>query len=403
MSSRLQERPIPSVAPEQMSEMSMTGSCRRSRTVGIICHRFRSLGGMQTCLVELVSGLNAEGIIPSLIWDEPMDWGLLNAEHLETAHFPVRFAVSSPRLLRLPRSLAHRVDRVRRGFARLRLGEFDFIYSLEAGLERNFLSKGVVYTPGPQYVRVPAQSGVTTGKGTPGDAQRLKTSGGTYRCLQSVRYITIAEWLASEFRSQQGVTAEVVWPPARERSAVELQESRGGVLFLSRITWEKRPFEMIELARALPHETVTVAGSAFESGLLIEALKETCTREGLSNVQIVEDPSEDHVARLLARHRIFVYPGHWEHFGLVTVEAIWAGLLPIVHDSGGQREIVSLSELRFSDVAEMTAKVKWALSLPEACRLKLVERMKAAVLRSKPDKFREEMIGLMAGMPQGLK
>jgi glycosyltransferase involved in cell wall biosynthesis len=114
-------------------------------------------------------------------------------------------------------------------------------------------------------------------------------------------------------------------------------------------------------------------------------------------VEIVEDPTEDQVAGLMARHLVFVFPARWEHFGIVTVEAIRAGLLPIVHDSGGQREIVPTKELRFSTVREMVAIVRRAISWPENRRLQLIEQLQAAVLRSEPSRFRREMLGLMTG------
>jgi glycosyltransferase involved in cell wall biosynthesis len=375
----------------------MTSIVLKPMKVGIVCHRFQTLGGMQTCLVELVSGLNDAGIVPSLIWDEPMDWNVLNAGHLETRHFPVHFVLSSSLLKRLPRSLAVRLERLRRVLTPLPLGEFDFVYSFEAGMERNFGGNGVVYTPGPQYVQVPSQLSIPPRRRPRNRVHGFNTFGGLYRCFPSARYITIAQWLAREFHTQRGVMADVIWPPSRERKAPLSQQSRNGVLFLSRITTEKRPFEILELARSLPQETVTIAGGSFESAQLVESLRETCAEQGLSNVEIVEDPTEDQVAGLMARHLVFVFPARWEHFGIVTVEAIRAGLLPIVHDSGGQREIVPTKELRFSTVREMVAIVRRAISWPENRRLQLIEQLQAAVLRSEPSRFRREMLGLMTG------
>jgi len=38
-----------------------------------------------------------------------------------------------------------------------------------------------------------------------------------------------------------------------------------------------------------------------------------------------------------------------EPFGITTVQAIASGCIPVVHNSGGQKEIVPLEKLRFND------------------------------------------------------
>ena len=48
----------------------------------------------------------------------------------------------------------------------------------------------------------------------------------------------------------------------------------------------------------------------------------------------------------------FLHTMRDEPFGMSTVEAIAAGCIPVVHDSGGQREVVPLDHLRFRTVEE---------------------------------------------------
>jgi hypothetical protein len=43
--------------------------------VGIVARRYASPGGEQTCFMELIEGLNEMGIVPDIVWDEPLPCG----------------------------------------------------------------------------------------------------------------------------------------------------------------------------------------------------------------------------------------------------------------------------------------------------------------------------------------
>jgi glycogen synthase len=62
-----------------------------------------------------------------------------------------------------------------------------------------------------------------------------------------------------------------------------------------------------------------------------------------------------------------------EPFGISTVEAIAAGCVPIVHNSGGQREIVPFDDLRFNDKIEAVEKVKNLKNLNLAIKIKKMQ------------------------------
>ncbi len=122
--------------------------------------------------------------------------------------------------------------------------------------------------------------------------------------------------------------------------------------------------------------------------------------EGLGNVALVENPSEAEVAGLLVSHEFFVFPAHWEHFGIVTVEAILAGLLPLVHDTGGQREIVPDESLRFLSDEDLLDRARRVLRLTPAERAGLVGRLKRHAERGTPDRFRDIMLAKVREVPR---
>jgi hypothetical protein len=66
-------------------------------------------------------------------------------------------------------------------------------------------------------------------------------------------------------------------------------------------------------------------------------------------VIFLPNASDAQVKEEFSRARFYVFPAVNEHFGMTTPEAIAGGAIPFVHDSGGQREIVPIEQLRFSD------------------------------------------------------
>jgi glycosyltransferase involved in cell wall biosynthesis len=76
----------------------------------------------------------------------------------------------------------------------------------------------------------------------------------------------------------------------------------------------------------------------------------------LPNVDIAE------AKRRLWTSKVFLSTAESEPFGITVAEAVAAGCLPLVYDSGGPREIVPFPVLRFSSVLEAKIKLRSALS-----------------------------------------
>jgi alpha-1,2-mannosyltransferase len=62
------------------------------------------------------------------------------------------------------------------------------------------------------------------------------------------------------------------------------------------------------------------------------------TRMGLDNVKLYRGISFDELLELYARATVFLHAMKNEHFGIAVVEAMAAGLIPVVHRSGGPWE-----------------------------------------------------------------
>src|SRR6266568_4762702 len=59
-----------------------------------------------------------------------------------------------------------------------------------------------------------------------------------------------------------------------------------------------------------------------------------------TNGRVIVNPNKEMYQETLAKSRIYLHLMRGEHFGITIVESMSAGCVPVVHDSGGPREIV---------------------------------------------------------------
>jgi glycosyltransferase involved in cell wall biosynthesis len=370
--------------------------------IGIIAHRFECLGGIQTIFLELIEGLNDAGVVPEVVWDEPQDWSTLGNPDVRTTFGGGKLVISSKTLRSLPPRLAGRLRPWSVRHARLRLGRYDFVYCFEAGVK---MPKGVpnlCWIAGPGYLRLPGDRVDQRRFWKPGEIKMTVN-----HLVQPLvkpdkysSYVTHSEYIAEMIQERLGFKPPVIWPPARSRTLPAAPADRAGFLFLSRFEEFKRADAILKLAKAFPEQRFTLAGAVVgEDHKYVARLRRRIASEGLANVAIVENPSETQVAGLLTSHVMFVFPARWEHFGIVTVEAIQAGLLPLVHDTGGQREIVPCESLRFLSDEDLIARARYALQMSQAERSGLVRNLQRHTERGTPRRFRELMLQKIRDVP----
>jgi len=370
--------------------------------VGIVAHRFACLGGIQTLILELVAGLNELGIVPEFVWDEPQDWHVLGDPDVKAAYGGGRLGISSKTLRALPASLERRFRPLSLRHAKLGLESCDFVYSFEPGVK---MPKGVpnlCWVAGPGFVRLPGDRVELSGIHRPGTIKLLLShlTNPLTRVDKNSRYVTHSEFIADLIEDRCGFRPPVIWPPARSRTLPPAPPDRGGFLFLSRFEAFKRADSVLNLARSLPRQSFTLAGAVIGADLeYLARLRRRIADEGLANVTIVENPSEANVAGLLVAHDLFVFPAMWEHFGIVTVEAILAGCLPLVHDTGGQREIVPFDFLRFRTDEDLVDRAGRALKMSAGDRQQLVRKLQAHAQRGTPAHYRQVMLREVRDLP----
>ena len=134
--------------------------------------------------------------------------------------------------------------------------------------------------------------------------------------------------------------SRTVYPPCPVEAFSELNRVRSRenlVVTIGRIVPEKRFHLFVELARLVPRTRFVAIGSlSDQASTYYEQLKSSAPE----NVSFILSPLRK-VRDLLSRAMAYVHCAENEHFGITIVEAMAAGCVPIVHDSGGPREIVT--------------------------------------------------------------
>ena len=73
----------------------------------------------------------------------------------------------------------------------------------------------------------------------------------------------------------------------------------------------------------------------------LEMLRRLTQKHGLNDNLVIEvDASFDRLLELMRKSKVYLHPFAGEPFGISTVEAMSAGLIPVVPDEGGYTEFV---------------------------------------------------------------
>jgi len=158
----------------------------------------------------------------------------------------------------------------------------------------------------------------------------------------------------------------VLYPPVAVKSLLKRKvawsEKSNSVVTLGRFCENKRQLEQIHIAEQLPNCTFHLVGFVHRKGQYYAECQSYIKRNNVTNVLLHRNVSFREKMEIMRGARIFLHSQRNEPFGITTVEGILAGCLPIVHDSGGQREIVPVKALRYSSPAGAISIIERAFS-----------------------------------------
>lgn len=187
---------------------------------------------------------------------------------------------------------------------------------------------------------------------------------------------------------------QVVYPPC----PVAISAANGtrdlDFVSLGSFVPDKRQLEQISLAARMPQHTFSIIGG-LKSAAYFRHCQAAVRKQRLTHVTLYPNASRREVEHLLGRSKIYLHTKRQEHFGISTVEAIAHGCLPLVHDSGGSREIVPFTALRFQTTAEAWEKARQLLQLSPGQKQDLREALQAHIQRFGVDQFRAALTPLL--------
>jgi len=151
----------------------------------------------------------------------------------------------------------------------------------------------------------------------------------------------------------------VLYPPVRTKAFWSEADSRSrrGVVSWGRFAPYKRQRELVEVAARLAdsgfEEPFLIMGSTESFPGYYQEVVDLVKRTELSNIRLIPNPTFQEAVKILQSSLIYAHLMIDEPFGITTAEAISAGCIPLVHDSGGQREIVEDPRLRWRHLKEL--------------------------------------------------
>ena len=165
-----------------------------------------------------------------------------------------------------------------------------------------------------------------------------------------------------------------MYPPVETRLFKSSERRRGRIVSVGRITPSKRYQTVLEVARELPDLEFIICGLKQDESYF-RKLMEGRPR----NVHIKTDITFDSLRKELAASKVYLHCMREEHFGISIVEAMAAGCVPVVHDSGGPREIVTPEcGFRFTSLTEAVEMISMVIEEAEVfSRLSLNARKRA--------------------------
>jgi glycosyltransferase involved in cell wall biosynthesis len=188
---------------------------------------------------------------------------------------------------------------------------------------------------------------------------------------------------------------QVIYPPVNIKAFWDEKKNRAKQVISSGIFNPiKDQLSQIKIAEAFPHIKFFITGyisQKSEKKYYNECLN-YIARHDITNVGLIPNISQVNLKKLLKKSAYFIHSRKNEHFGISIVEAIAAGCIPLVHNSGGQKEIVPFDELRFDSVDEAMEKFK---TISNSDKKKYRNYLQNHILQFSEEKFEQKLNNLI--------
>ena len=224
--------------------------------------------------------------------------------------------------------------------------------------------------------------------------------------------IAISHFAKEWTKRRWGIECEVIYPPVDTQ--FEIEEKTNAILSVGRFATQghsKKQLEMLstfkELGDALSDWEYFCVGGVDDSPSGQEYFAKATSIAKNSRAHVRANIERDCLKRLYQRSKIFWHaagfgedeeqqPELSEHFGIVTVEAMAAGCVPIVINKGGQSEIVEHGVNGFLwDTLEELKKYTLRVATDEQLRVQMADAARARAQQFSTENFLKRYLSLL--------
>ncbi|ARM74916.1 glycosyltransferase family 4 protein [Acidianus manzaensis] len=187
------------------------------------------------------------------------------------------------------------------------------------------------------------------------------------------KIIANSYYSAKVLADQYGIQPKVIYPPVEyEKFNKAFHENNDGyILTIARIERGKFLERVIEVSSKTKLPAVIV-GYLNDKKYLIEL--EKIAKQKNAKILILTNKTEDELIEIMSKACCYFHPTEGEHFGIPVVEAMSAGLVPIVPRESGASELVP--EFSYTTIDEASQKILEIKNIPLSKRKELSEKSK---------------------------
>ena len=166
-----------------------------------------------------------------------------------------------------------------------------------------------------------------------------------------------SEYTRKAIMAKWGRTAQVIYPPVDVEGFTPAPKEKF-VVTVGRFVSTKNYELILEVARIMPQIKFIIVGRKPKNDEYYEKIKESKP----SNLLLLANLPYAEMISLLGRAKVYLHTMVGEHFGISVVEAMAAGCIPIVHDSGGTKEAIGNFGYIYNDTNECVKCINTALN-----------------------------------------
>ncbi|NVK26718.1 MAG: glycosyltransferase [Flavobacteriia bacterium] len=161
-----------------------------------------------------------------------------------------------------------------------------------------------------------------------------------------------SQFTADALKSVYNRGADAILYPPVDVEVESLPKEEKSIVSLGRFSPDKRQLEQVLMMRELSEYKLYLIGFA-DNQEYFEKCKTAVAEFNLENVVLMPNASVEERDKVLNKSQFFLHTLVNEPFGITAVQGISKGCVPIVHNSGGQKEVVPIPELRYNDLADI--------------------------------------------------